>query len=334
MAKTNKTLLGCFWVFVLANVVAFCFLAMLVRVANSDDEFVLKMPKLNLAQPVAKKPEPPKPTTRTITPPINPATGFARGVKARYNGSWYSPERGVSGAVYLGQALDPNHYPDCPMCVELRGKWRAASQPVTVSITDDDTEYETVTKTRKVTKYRKVCTGFGIFKKCRMVPYEATETYTERVPIKKAKAKPAESSGTFQPTPEPVVQWVFEKVVKLTPNDVVIDAGCGDGRFVEAAAKYGCRAVGVEIDPETVVIARKRVGRRALIMQGDATEFDYSGATVVVVYQMPELLRKIVARIPRGVRIVSYSHEIPGVKNRRYTMDMDGKPQSIYVAEK
>ena len=56
----------------------------------------------------------------------------------------------------------------------------------------------------------------------------------------------------YWPTPQPVVEKMLE-VAKVTKKDVVYDLGCGDGRIVVTAAKkYGCKAVGFDIDPERI----------------------------------------------------------------------------------
>src|SRR3712207_2060027 len=56
----------------------------------------------------------------------------------------------------------------------------------------------------------------------------------------------------FVPTPNEVVDKMLE-MAKVTAKDVVYDLGCGDGRIViTAAQKYGCRAVGIDIDPKRI----------------------------------------------------------------------------------
>src|SRR5262249_48687767 len=56
----------------------------------------------------------------------------------------------------------------------------------------------------------------------------------------------------FVPTPRDVVDKMLE-LAQVTRKDVVYDLGSGDGRIVIAAAKkYGCKAVGYEIDSELV----------------------------------------------------------------------------------
>ena len=50
----------------------------------------------------------------------------------------------------------------------------------------------------------------------------------------------------------------------VTPEDVVYDLGCNDGRVcVAAALERGARAVGVEINARPCAVARERAARGA-----------------------------------------------------------------------
>ena len=50
------------------------------------------------------------------------------------------------------------------------------------------------------------------------------------------------------------------ELAQVKKNDSLYDLGCGDGRIVIAAAKkYGCKAVGYDIDPNRVRQSRKNV---------------------------------------------------------------------------
>ena len=63
----------------------------------------------------------------------------------------------------------------------------------------------------------------------------------------------------FVATPNDVVERMLE-MAEVKSTDVVYDLGCGDGRIVILAAKkYGCRSIGVEIDPKYVHRARWNV---------------------------------------------------------------------------
>src|SRR5262249_23334922 len=88
-----------------------------------------------------------------------------------------------------------------------------------------------------------------------------------------------EPHDVFVPTPQDVVEKMLG-VAKVKRDDVIYDLGCGDGRIVVTAArKYGCKAVGFDIDPECVRMSRESVkkhdvGRLVTIEQKDIFTVD------------------------------------------------------------
>jgi len=64
---------------------------------------------------------------------------------------------------------------------------------------------------------------------------------------------------------EPVLE-----VLKLTPDDVLLDVGCGGGVFLRRALQTGCRAVGVDHSRDMVRLARKTTSGQARIVHGEA----------------------------------------------------------------
>jgi len=126
----------------------------------------------------------------------------------------------------------------------------------------------------------------------------------------------------FIPTPHDVVRKMLE-LAAVGKDDVVYDLGCGDGRIVVAAAKrYGCRAVGVDIDPRRVEESRRnvaaaRVDRLVTIERRDMFDVDLRPASVVTLYLGPKLNEELFPQLERlspGSRIVSHAFEIRGVK--------------------
>ncbi len=125
----------------------------------------------------------------------------------------------------------------------------------------------------------------------------------------------------FIPTPPDVVTAML-KLAKVRKDDVLYDLGCGDGRIVVTAAKrYGCRAVGCDIDPLRIEDARKSVHRagvqdRVSIEQKDLFSVDLRPATVVTLYLTPEYNVKLLpqlASLPPGARVVSHQFNMHGV---------------------
>jgi SAM-dependent methyltransferase len=123
----------------------------------------------------------------------------------------------------------------------------------------------------------------------------------------------------FVPTPPAVVRAMLD-VAQVTPNDLVVDLGSGDGRIVIAAAKdFGARGVGIEIDAELIAEARENARRagvadRVQFHQEDLFQTDISKATVVTLYLMPNLNLKLRPRLLKelkpGTRVVSHAFDM------------------------
>ncbi len=137
-----------------------------------------------------------------------------------------------------------------------------------------------------------------------------------------AQAIPAQRRSPdviFVPTPNEVVQKMLE-LAKVTPNDVVYDLGCGDGRIViTAAQKYGARAVGVDIDPQRISEATAnakaaRVTDKVKFIEGDLFETDISEASVVTLYLLTRLNEKLKPKLLKelrpGTRVVSHAFDM------------------------
>ena len=115
------------------------------------------------------------------------------------------------------------------------------------------------------------------------------------------------------PTPDGLVKGMLE-AVKTTKDDLVYDLGAGDGKIPIAAAKeYGAKAVGIEYNPEMAEFARRNVKREGVdnlvnIITGDISVEDFSKATVVTMYLLPELnvkLRPTILKMKPGTRVAS-----------------------------
>ncbi|MEN3355851.1 MAG: hypothetical protein V7640_4009 [Betaproteobacteria bacterium] len=116
------------------------------------------------------------------------------------------------------------------------------------------------------------------------------------------------------PTSQALVNRMLD-MAKLTPNDVLYDLGSGDGRTVITAAKRGAKAYGVEYNPNMVALSKRNAqkdgaGDKAQFIHGDIFETDFSKATVITLFLLPELnvkLRPKILDMKPGTRIVSNS---------------------------
>ncbi|HUF79674.1 MAG TPA: class I SAM-dependent methyltransferase [Burkholderiales bacterium] len=116
------------------------------------------------------------------------------------------------------------------------------------------------------------------------------------------------------PTPQALVDKMLD-MAKATPKDYVIDLGSGDGRTVITAAKRGIRALGIEYNPDMVALsqrnaAKEGVSDRATFIKADLFETDFSKATVITMFLLPEInlkLRPKILDLKPGTRLVSNS---------------------------
>src|SRR5499433_2799965 len=104
-------------------------------------------------------------------------------------------------------------------------------------------------------------------------------------------------------------------MAKVTPKDYVMDLGSGDGRTVITAAKRGAQARGIEYNPEMVELSKRSAAQegvtdKASFVNADLFESDFSDATVVTLFLLPEInirLRPKILEMKPGTRVVSNS---------------------------
>ena len=122
----------------------------------------------------------------------------------------------------------------------------------------------------------------------------------------------------FVPSPQEVVDKMVE-MAGVKKGDVVYDMGSGDGRIVITAAKKGARAIGFEIDGDLVKESRENIRKAGVqnlaeIRQQDILTVDFSPASVVTMYLLPDVNLKLkpnlLSQLKPGSRIVSHSFDM------------------------
>src|SRR5499425_298579 len=119
------------------------------------------------------------------------------------------------------------------------------------------------------------------------------------------------------PTPQALVDKMLD-MAKVTPKDYVIDLGSGDGRTVITAAKRGAKALGIEYNPDMVELSKRNAAKegvsdKASFVKADLFESDFSQATVVTMFLLPDInikLRPKILDLKPGTRIVSNSFDM------------------------
>jgi len=117
------------------------------------------------------------------------------------------------------------------------------------------------------------------------------------------------------PTPKGLIDKMLA-AAKVTSSDRVYDLGAGDGIIaITAAREFGAQAVGIEYNPRMAEYARRMVQEggvadKVRIITGDIFKEDFSSATVLTLYLLPELnmqLRPTILRMKPGTRVVSHA---------------------------
>jgi len=187
--------------------------------------------------------------------------------------------------------------------------------------------------------------------------YSSTTVVTELAPgvvreeRRYAEPPPAESRtrgpgqlAPFDPTPQEVVDRML-RLAAVKPGDLLYDLGAGDGRVAIAAAKkYGIKAVGFEIDPGLVKLARENVRKQGVqhlveIRQQDFLTADLSQPSVVTLYLSYDgnmtVRPRLMSQLKTGARVVSYTFDMAEwqPKASENYRDAAGNSHMIYLWE-
>ena len=120
------------------------------------------------------------------------------------------------------------------------------------------------------------------------------------------------------PTPPELVEKMLD-MAQVTPQDIVMDLGSGDGRNIIGAAKRGATAIGVEFNPDMVELSNRLakeagVADKATFIEGDMYAADISKASVMALFLLPDNLRKLRDKffnLRPGSRLVLNTFAIP-----------------------
>lgn len=132
-------------------------------------------------------------------------------------------------------------------------------------------------------------------------------------------APAVELDAPYVPTATPIVRSMLT-LGGVGPNDIVYDLGSGDGRLpIAAVQQFGAKkGVGIDLDPVRVAEARANavkagVQDRVTFHQGDMFEFDFSEATVLPLYLLPEMMMRLRPKLldmKPGTRIVAHDYAL------------------------
>jgi SAM-dependent methyltransferase len=154
---------------------------------------------------------------------------------------------------------------------------------------------------------------------CMMLAVLMSFTLTTRSALAQATGSELRLDVPYVPTPQPVVDKMLD-MAKVRKGDVLYDLGCGDGRIVITAAKErGARGVGIDLNPQRISEANANakaagVADAVKFVQGDLFAADISDATVVTLYLLPDINRKLRPQLWKqlkvGTRVVSHDFDM------------------------
>lgn len=110
-------------------------------------------------------------------------------------------------------------------------------------------------------------------------------------------------------------------LLDLKPGQTVYDLGCGDGRFLVAAAERGLKAVGYELNPFMFIFAwlnTRKYKKQIKVKFGNFWKADLSDADAVFIFLLTKYMKQfdelIKEKAPRGIKVASHAFKIPGKK--------------------
>ncbi len=125
----------------------------------------------------------------------------------------------------------------------------------------------------------------------------------------------------YVPTLRPQVKAALD-LLDLKPGQTLLEIGSGDGKVLIAAAQRDIRAIGYEINPILVLIARWRTRAyrdRVQVIWGNAFTKTWPVTDGIYIFGvqriMPKLHKKIIQSIHKPVKIVSFGFKIPAFEN-------------------
>lgn len=127
----------------------------------------------------------------------------------------------------------------------------------------------------------------------------------------------------YLPSPLGVVDAALN-MVKVKPNEVFADLGCGDGTvLVRAAEKFRTYCIGFEINPVLVKLARRKAEKSGVsflvdVIHADLFTVDLSKLNVIYVYPFPTIIDKLSEKIAteckKGARILVHDYPLKRLK--------------------
>jgi SAM-dependent methyltransferase len=110
-------------------------------------------------------------------------------------------------------------------------------------------------------------------------------------------------------------------LLDLKKGQKVYDLGCGDGRFLKAAAQRDIKAVGYELNPFMYWVAwfnTRRYRKLVKVHYGNFWHADLADADGIFIFLLDKYMKQfdklVKTKAPKGVKVASHAFKIPGKK--------------------
>lgn len=129
----------------------------------------------------------------------------------------------------------------------------------------------------------------------------------------------------YVPTRKVYIRQALKELYKISPNDVLVDIGSGDGTVLREAAEIGVKkAVGYEINPFLVLISKflsrkyKNIDVKLadfwLISLPDDTTVIYIFSVTRDIKNITKFIQKESNRLKKSLYVISYGNEINNIE--------------------
>jgi SAM-dependent methyltransferase len=126
--------------------------------------------------------------------------------------------------------------------------------------------------------------------------------------------------------------------LKLKPDQIVYDLGCGDGRFlIRSEKKFGIKGIGYELAPLPFVLAKilQFFSRsKSRIILGNFFKANLRDADVIFCYLFPEIVSKVYQKAKQecrpGTVLISNTFSAQDIKPTKVLYDQNQKPQIYF----
>lgn len=138
--------------------------------------------------------------------------------------------------------------------------------------------------------------------------------------------------------PKDIIKNMYT-MIGLKKSDVVYELGCGVAdAMVIADKEFGAKAIGIEIDPLRIMLARWNIWKnkaKVTLIKDNFFNIDLSDATALIIYLVPKALGRLSPKffkeLKKGTRIVSYKYKFPPeIKDKKLQLVKEDKKREIY----